>query len=168
MMHEVVFRRYRGVLEEAGELPDLVMVDGGKGQLGAALKALGELGLEYIPVAALAKKEEILFTREKSDGVALGTDSAGLRLVQRIRDEAHRFAQRYHHKLREKRFTGSVLEEAPGIGPKRRAALLKAFNSYEGVKAASVEELARVDGMTEKAAEALRQWLDREDISDAE
>jgi len=166
MMHEVVFRRYRGVLEEAGELPDLIMVDGGKGQLGAALKALGELGLEYLPVAALAKKEEILFTREKSDGVALGADSAGLRLVQRIRDEAHRFAQRYHHKLREKRFTGSVLEEAPGIGPKRRAALLKAFNSYEGVKAASVQELARVEGMTEKAAEALRQWLDREDVSD--
>jgi len=168
MMREVVFRRYRGILEEAGELPDLIMVDGGKGQLGAALKALGELGLEYLPVAALAKKEEILFTREKSDGVVLEADSAGLRLVQRIRDEAHRFAQRYHHKLREKRFTGSVLEEAPGIGPKRRAALLKTFNSYEGVKAASVEDLARVDGMTEKAAEALRQWLNREDVSDAE
>ncbi|MCK4483895.1 MAG: excinuclease ABC subunit C, partial [Candidatus Thorarchaeota archaeon] len=111
-----------------------------------------------------AKKDEILFTRDNSDGVALDFDSAGLHLVQRIRDEAHRFAQRYHHKLREKRFSGSILEEAPGIGPKRRVALLNAFGSYQSVEQATVDELARVEGMTEKAATALREWLDTEGL----
>jgi excinuclease ABC subunit C len=162
MMHEVVLRRYRGVLEEGGIIPDLIMVDGGKGQLSAALKALGELGLEYLPIAALAKKEEIIFTQDNMDGIALPQESGGLRLIQRIRDEAHRFAQRYHHILREKRFSGSILEEAPGIGPKRRAALLNAFGSYENVRSASIEELAKVDGMSQKTAEALKEWLDRE------
>lgn len=163
MMYEVVLRRYRGLLENAGVIPDLVMVDGGKGQLGAALKALGQLGLQYLPVAALAKKEEIIYTQDNMDGVVLQFESDGLRLIQRIRDEAHRFAQRYHHILREKRFTGSILEEAPGIGPKRRAALLTAFGSYEKVRSASVEELAKVDGMSQKTAEALRKWFDKEE-----
>ena len=162
MMQEVVFRRYRGVLEQGGSIPDLIMVDGGKGQLGAALKALGQLGLEYLPIAALAKKEEIIYTQDNSDGIMLMPESDGLRLIERIRDEAHRFAQRYHHKLREKRFTGSILEEVPGIGPKRRAALLKAFGSYEKVRSASVDELAKVEGMSQKTAEALREWLERE------
>jgi excinuclease ABC subunit C len=85
-------------------------------------------------------------------------------LIQRIRDEAHRFAKKYHDKLREKRFTGSILEEAPGIGPKRRTALLQALGSFENVMKASVEDLTAVDGMSEKAALALRGWLDREDV----
>jgi excinuclease ABC subunit C len=163
MMQEVVFRRYRGVLEQGASIPDLIMVDGGKGQLGAALKALGQLGLEYLPIAALAKKEEIIYTQDNSDGIMLMPESDGLRLIERIRDEAHRFAQRYHHKLREKRFTGSILEEVPGIGPKRRAALLKAFGSYEKVRTASIDELANVEGMSQKTAEALKQWLEKED-----
>jgi excinuclease ABC subunit C len=165
MMNEVVLRRYRGVLEEGGVIPDLIMVDGGKGQLSAALKALGQLGLEYLPIAALAKKEEIIFTQDNMDGISLPRESDGLRLIQRIRDEAHRFAQRYHHMLREKRFSGSILEEAPGIGPKRRAALLKAFGSYENVRSAAVEELARVDGMSRKTAEALKEWFDKEELT---
>jgi excinuclease ABC subunit C len=165
MMQEVVFRRYRGVLEQGGSIPDLIMVDGGKGQLGAALKALGQLGLEYLPIAALAKKEEIIYTQDNSDGIMLMPESDGLQLIERIRDEAHRFAQRYHHKLREKRFTGSILEEAPGIGPKRRSALLKAFGSYDKVRSASLDELANVEGMSQKTAEVLKQWLEKEESS---
>ena len=160
MMKEVVYRRYFGVLERKDVLPDLVLIDGGKGQLRMALEALQELGLDYVPVVALAKREETLFTRDNLEGIQLEIGSEGLHLVQRIRDEAHRFAQRYHHKLREKRFTGSILEEAPGIGPKRRAALLQAFGSFEKVNDATVEELAKVEGMSEKTAQALRDWLD--------
>ncbi len=160
MMEEVVYRRYQGVLARGDPLPDLILVDGGKGQLGSALKALKQHGLEYLNIAALAKREELLYTRDHQDGVALEISSPGLRLVQAIRDEAHRFAQKYHHKLREKRFSGSILEEAPGIGPKRRSALLSAFGSYEAVRKATVEELAEVEGMTLKSAEKLREWLD--------
>ncbi|MHA2359316.1 MAG: excinuclease ABC subunit UvrC [Candidatus Thorarchaeota archaeon] len=163
MMREVVYRRYYGVLERKDVLPDLILIDGGKGQLNVALDALTELGLDYVPVVAVAKREEILFMRNVPDGIELDLGSDGLHLIQRIRDEAHRFAQKYHHKLREKRFTGSILEEAPGIGPKRRSALLQALGSFEHVKKASVEELAAVDGMSEKAAIALRAWLDRDD-----
>ncbi len=165
MMREVVYRRYFGVLERRDVLPDLILVDGGKGQLKMALDALKELGLEYLPVAALAKKEEIMYTQEDSEGIHLELGSEGLHLVQRIRDEAHRFAQKYHHKLREKRFTGSILEEAPGIGPKRRAALLQTFGSFEKVKDATIEQLAQVDGMSEKAARILREWLDKDESS---
>ncbi|NHI88326.1 MAG: excinuclease ABC subunit UvrC [Candidatus Thorarchaeota archaeon] len=164
MMREVVYRRYFGVLERKDVLPDLILVDGGKGQLKMALEALEELGLDYVPVAALAKKEEKLYTRDNPDGINLDIHSEGLHLVQRIRDEAHRFAQRYHHKLREKRFTGSILEDAPGIGPKRRSALLQEFGSFDKVKDATVEQLAQVDGMSEKTARTLREWLDSEDL----
>jgi excinuclease ABC subunit C len=162
-MREVVYRRYYGVLERKDVLPDLILIDGGKGQLNVALDALSELGLDYVPVVAVAKREEILYTRDAPEGIELDLGSHGLHLIQNIRDEAHRFAQRYHHKLREKRFTGSILEEAPGIGPKRRSALLLALGSYDKVKKASVEEIAAVDGMSEKAAIALREWLDRDD-----
>jgi excinuclease ABC subunit C len=163
MMREVVYRRYRGIMERGDDYPDLILVDGGKGQLNVTLEALHDLGLDDLNVAALAKREETLYTRNLQEGILLDWGSAGLHLVQRIRDEAHRFAQRYHHKLREKRVTGSILEEAPGIGPKRRAALLRAFGSYDKVREASVEFLASVEGMSEKVAKDLREWLDKED-----
>ncbi|TFG08118.1 excinuclease ABC subunit UvrC [Candidatus Thorarchaeota archaeon] len=163
MMHEVVYRRYRGVLERGNRLPDLILIDGGKGQLNVALRALEELGIDYVPLVSIAKREEILFTKENLDGIALEFDSEGLHLVQQVRDEAHRFAQRYHHKLREKRFTGSILEEAPGIGPKRRAALLYALGSYDAVRKATLAELVAIDGMTEKSAKSLRAWIDTND-----
>ena len=118
------------------------------------------MGLEYVPLASVAKKEERIFTRTNSDGIILDFDSDALRLIQYIRDESHRFAQKYHHKLREKRFTGSILEDAPGIGPKRRKALLVAFGSFEGVQKATVEEISKVESMSVAAAEALRKWLD--------
>ena len=160
MMNEIIFRRYKGVLARGDALPDLILVDGGKGQLSSAHKALSQHGLEYLPLAALAKREEMLYTRDSKDGIELEISSPALRLVQSIRDEAHRFAQKYHHKLREKRFTGSILEEAPGIGPKRRQALLDSFGSFNAVKDATVEELREVEGMTQKSAAALRKWLD--------
>jgi excinuclease ABC subunit C len=162
MMKEVVYRRYYGVLERGHALPDLILIDGGKGQFNVAFEALKELGLEYVPLAAVAKREERIFTRNNMDGVVLDYGSDGLRLIQHIRDEAHRFAQKYHHKLREKRFTGSILEEAPGIGQKRRKALLDAFGSFEGVKKATVDQLAAIDGMSKKSAEGLRKWLEEE------
>ncbi len=163
MMREVVYRRYRGVLEQGLSLPDLILIDGGKGQLNIALDALKELGLEYLQVAAVAKKEERIFTRTNLDGVLLDYGSEGLHLIQNIRDEAHRFAQRYHHKLREKRFTGSILEVAPGIGPKRRKVLIDTFGSYDGVKNATIEELANVEGMSQSSAETLYSWLHLQD-----
>ena len=163
MMHEVIFRRYKGRLEEGKALPDLIIVDGGKGQLNVALKALKELGLDYLHVASITKQDEILFTRDRMDGISLVLGSDGLRLVQRVRDEAHRFAQKYHHKLREKRFSGSILEEAPGIGPKRRQALLQSLGSYDKVRQASVDDLAKVEGMSEASAKSLREWIDTKD-----
>ncbi|MGY5858470.1 MAG: helix-hairpin-helix domain-containing protein, partial [Candidatus Thorarchaeota archaeon] len=162
MMREVVYRRYYGVLERGHSLPDLILIDGGKGQFNVAMEALKELGIEYVPLASVAKREERIFTRNNMDGVVLDYGSDGLRLIQHIRDESHRFAQKYHHKLREKRFTGSVLEEAPGIGQKRRKALLDAFGSFDGVKVATVEELVKVEGMSGASAKALRKWLDEE------
>ncbi|TFG11428.1 excinuclease ABC subunit UvrC [Candidatus Thorarchaeota archaeon] len=163
MMYEVVYRRYRGVLEKGMPLPDLIIIDGGKGQLNVAQKALEELGLEYLNVAAIAKNKEILYTRNAPGGIFLPLDSDGLFLVQQVRDEAHRFAQRYHHKLRERRFSGSILEDAPGIGPKRRNTLLQYFGSYDKIRRASINELRQVEGMTEKAAASLRHWIDSED-----
>ncbi|TFG32958.1 excinuclease ABC subunit UvrC [Candidatus Thorarchaeota archaeon] len=162
MMREVVYRRYYGVLERGHTLPDLILIDGGKGQFNVALDALKELGLEYVPLAAVAKREERIFTRNNMDGVVLDYGSDGLSLIQHIRDEAHRFAQRYHHKLREKRFTGSILEDAPGIGQKRRKALIETFGSFEGVKNATIEEISAVEGMSKTSAEELRKWLDEE------
>ena len=160
MMKEVVYRRYHGVLERGHTLPDLILIDGGKGQFNVAFDALKQLGLEYVPLAAVAKREERIFTRHNMEGVVLDYGSDGLRLIQHIRDEAHRFAQKYHHKLREKRFSGSILEEAPGIGPKRRKALLETFGSFEGVKNSTIDQLASVEGMSKASAEGLRKWLD--------
>ncbi|MBD3407615.1 MAG: excinuclease ABC subunit UvrC [Candidatus Lokiarchaeota archaeon] len=163
MMREVVYRRYQGVLNRGHTLPDLILIDGGKGQLNVAIDALKSLGLEYLHVASLAKRDEILFMRGFPEGVELERDSPALRLVQRVRDESHRFAQKYHHKLREKRFSGSILEEVPGIGSKRRAALLKHFGSYDKVREASIDDILSVDGMTERSAQSLKDWIDKED-----
>ncbi|HLA78249.1 MAG TPA: excinuclease ABC subunit UvrC [Vicinamibacteria bacterium] len=141
-MREVVGRRYRRLLEEGKELPDLVLIDGGKGQLGAALQALEELGLGSQPVASLAKKEELIFLPGRPQPVALPHSSPVLQLVQRVRDEAHRFAIAFHRKARSERTLHSELDEIPGIGPARRRKLLSRFGSLRGVRGASLEELA--------------------------
>ncbi len=164
MMREVVRRRYRSVLEAGEALPDLIVIDGGKGQLSSALSALTSVGLDYLPVVSIAKREEILFTRDQPGGIVLPAESPALRLIQRVRDEAHRFAQRYYHTLRQRVLTGSILEDAPGIGPKRRAALLRKFGSLDAVCTASVEDLADTPGMTPAAARALREWLIQEGL----
>ncbi len=141
-------------------LPDLVIVDGGKGQLNAALEVLDEYGLrEAVPVVGLAKEREAIFVPGQPEPILLPRGSQGLFLVQRIRDEAHRFALQYHRRLREKRTLTSTLEEIPGIGPKRRQALLKHFGSLESIREATVEELMAVPGMTRRAAEQVKEYL---------
>ena len=116
-MHEVVLRRYRRLLEQGGPFPDLILIDGGKGQLTAAYAALRELGLERLVAVGIAKQEELLFTRDRAEGLALPHESAALRLIQRIRDEAHRFAVTFHRRARAKRDLRSALDDIPGIGP---------------------------------------------------
>jgi excinuclease ABC subunit C len=145
-MREVVGRRYRRLLEEGKELPDLVLIDGGKGQLGAALEALEELGLGDQPVASLAKQEELIFVAGRPEPIALPHTSPVLQLVQRIRDEAHRFAIGYHRVARRARTLHSELDDIPGVGPTTRRRLLQRFGSVRGVRGASEAELALVIG----------------------
>jgi excinuclease ABC subunit C len=138
-------------------LPDLLVIDGGKGQLNVALEVLDETNMrDVVPVVGLAKQEEEIFLPDRSEPVQLPRTSEGLYLIQRIRDEAHRFAITYHRRLRRKQTITSQLDGVPGIGPKRRSALLKHFGSIEAIRAASVEELAAVPSMTRKAAEQLK------------
>ena len=145
-MREVVGRRYKRLLEEGKELPDLVLIDGGKGQLGAAAEALDELGLGDQPVASLAKQEELIFLRGREGPISLPRASPVLQLVQRVRDEAHRFAVGFHRKARSMRTIRSELDDIPGIGPTRRRALLSRFGSVRGVRGASEVELAAAVG----------------------
>jgi excinuclease ABC subunit C len=145
-MREVVTRRYQRVLENGGPFPDLILIDGGKGQLSAAYEALESLGLGSLIAAGIAKKEELLFTRDQEQPIALREDSPALLLIRRIRDEAHRFAVTFHRASRTKRDLRSDLDAIAGIGPRRRKALLMAFGSVAGVRRATREELVRVVG----------------------
>jgi excinuclease ABC subunit C len=145
-MHEVVLRRYRKLLETGGPFPDLILIDGGKGQLSAAYAALEELGLANLVAVGIAKKEELLFTRDREEPIALATESPALLLIQRIRDEAHRFAVTFHRLSRTKRDFRSELDAIGGIGPRRRKSLLTAFGSLAGVRRATREELMKVVG----------------------
>jgi excinuclease ABC subunit C len=191
MMHEVITRRLRAHLdgdEKFVKLPDLIMIDGGKGQLAAALRARDELGLS-VPMVGLAKRHEILYLPERLTsenqvelqiegraralpyefkGVSedyrfqdfeLPLNSPGLMVLRKLRDEAHRFALSFHRKIRDKRMTGSAIEEIPGIGPRRRRLLLRTFGSVEGIRRATVEELAAVPTMTRKLAEQVNEYL---------
>ncbi len=152
-MHEVVQRRYRKVLEEGGPFPDLILIDGGKGQLSAAYDALEALGLANLVAVAMAKKEELLFTRDHDQPRALATNDPALLLLQRIRDEAHRFAVTFHRQRRNTRDMGSELDSVPGIGRRRRRALLTKFGSLAGVRRATREELSAEVGS--KVADAV-------------
>jgi excinuclease ABC subunit C len=141
-------------------LPNLIIIDGGKGQLNAALEVLDEFELrDAIPIVGLAKREEEIFMPGQSVPVILPRKSQGLYLVQRIRDEAHRFGVTYHRKLRGKSAIRSSLDDVDGIGPKRRRALLAKFGSLEAIRQASIEDLAAVPGMNKKAAEAVKESL---------
>src|SRR5207249_12212633 len=147
-IHEVVLRRYRKLLEQGGPFPDLVLIDGGQGQLTAAYAALEELGLANLVAVGIAKKEELIYTREHEDPIALAANDPALLLIQRIRDEAHRFAVTFHRHARTMRDLRSELDEVAGIGPRRRLALLTTFGSLAGVRRATREELAAVGGPT--------------------
>jgi excinuclease ABC subunit C len=176
MLAEVLTRRFKRLRDPPDEIgdgqngpadsrgswdriPDLVIVDGGKGQLSAALAVLEQLDLVAIPVVGLAKEREELFLPGRSDPVVLPRGSQSLFLVQRIRDEAHRFAITYHRKVRGKAGLRSVLDELPGVGPKRKRALLLAFGSVSAIKRATVDEIAAVPGMTRRTAQLVKQQL---------
>ncbi|PYQ11320.1 MAG: excinuclease ABC subunit C [Acidobacteria bacterium] len=143
---EVVGRRYTRQLKEGKELPDLVLIDGGKGQLRAAAEVLGRLDLVTLQVASIAKREEILYLQGRAGEIALEPTSSALHLVQRIRDEAHRFAVTYHRRLRSRRTFTSALLQVPGIGLSRARRLLATFGSVRGVLAASPEALEKQVG----------------------
>jgi excinuclease ABC subunit C len=152
-MHEVVQRRYRKLLEQGGPFPDLIVIDGGKGQLGAAYTALEELGLANLIAIGIAKKEELLYTRDSDDPIALAPNAPALLLIQQIRDEAHRFAVTFHRRARTMRDLSSELDYVPGVGSRRRRTLLTRFGSVAGVRRASREDLVAAVGA--KVADAV-------------
>jgi excinuclease ABC subunit C len=143
------------------KLPDLLLIDGGKGQLGIAIEVLDAFGLtERVPVAGLAKQFEEIFLPNAKDSIVINRRSPALYLVQRVRDEAHRFAITSHRNRRDKATMASRLEEIPGIGPKKRKALLKHFgNSIDAIKNASLEDLMKVSGINQALAESIRMSL---------
>jgi excinuclease ABC subunit C len=145
-MREVVGRRYQKIMEDGGPFPDLILIDGGQGQLSAAYEALEGIGLANLVAVGIAKKEEVIFLRDRPEPVVLAEHDPALLLIQRIRDEAHRFAVTFHRKARSMRDLRSELDAVPGIGPRRRRALLTAFGSLAGVRRATREELASVVG----------------------
>jgi excinuclease ABC subunit C len=162
MLGEVLKRRFRRAGDASGSwavMPDLVLIDGGKGQLGAALTAMREVGAEDIPAAALAKENEEIFIPQRSKPIVLPRSSPGLQLLQRLRDEAHRFALSYHQRVRKRETFASALDSIPGIGPKRRRALLRQFGSVKAIREASVEELATAKGMTRSMAQKIKESL---------
>jgi excinuclease ABC subunit C len=149
--------------ETWADLPDLLLIDGGIGQLNGALAVLSELGFDHLPIAGVVKgvnRDRFdLLLPGAADLIVLKRDSPALRLVQTIDEETDRFAKQYHRSLRSKSAIRSTLEDIPGIGPTRRRALLKAFGSLDGIRSATVEEIAAVPGMTRKAAEQLKGLL---------
>jgi len=165
MMQEVITRRFRRAIaddEKFNKLPDLMLIDGGKGQLGAAqaaMKAFASSNLSDIPMIALAKRIEEIFVPGKSGPIVLREDNPTLHMIQRLRDEAHRFAITYHRQLRQKSLSASVLDEIPNLGPKRKQALLQHFGSIEAIRAASLDGLLSVKGIPRSVAENIRKHL---------
>ena len=149
----------RPSVDSFGVIPDLVLIDGGKGQLSAALEVLLEMGLDDIPLASLAKENEELFVPHTPEPIILPRDSHALYLVQRIRDEAHRFAITYHRNLRSKNSLKSPIDNVSGIGPKRKRMLMRRFGTLKGIKEAAVDDLASVPGMTRSLAIRLKQTI---------
>jgi excinuclease ABC subunit C len=168
-MEEVLTRRFRKYLAERDEgarrgkrfayPPNLLLVDGGKGQLGVAVRVLEELGLEEISVAALAKRFEEVYVPDRPDPVRIPRDSEALYLLQQVRDEAHRFAITYHRQLRRKGMTRSVLDEVPGLGPTRRARLLRELGSVRKLRELSEDDLVALRWLPDRVGRALYQHL---------
>ena len=168
MMQEVLGRRFKRMnadktapdtKETWGILPDLVLVDGGKGQLHVAHTVMKEAGVEALPLASLAKENEEIYRPGHSEPIILPRNSPGLQLLQRVRDESHRFAVSYFTKVHKKKTFTSSLDGIPGIGPKRKRALLKQFGTVRGIKEASAEALATVPGMTPELVDKLKERL---------
>lgn len=164
-MAEVVGRRYARLLREGSKLPDLIVVDGGKGQLSAALAELNKLGLHSQPIVGLAKKNEEIFRPLSPYPIVLSHESGALRLLQRIRDEAHRIANGYHQLLMKKRVGESVLDDCPGMGEAKKLALLKHFGSIEKIKKAGIDDLREVPGIGQKLAENIVEFFRRPEPS---
>jgi len=165
MLEEVIRRRFKRGSESRSSwavMPDLVLIDGGKGQLGAVARAMREIGMESVPVAGLAKEREEIFVPGRAQPIVLPATSPGRRLLQRLRDEAHRFALGYHQRVRRKQAFGSVLDAVPGIGPGRKRVLLKRFGSVRAMQRASLDDLARVDGMSQSLAQKVKEYLGEE------
>ena len=165
MMQEVITRRFRRALaddEKFNKLPDLMLIDGGKGQLSAAqaaMKAFASSHLPDIPMIALAKRIEEIFVPGKLGPIVLREDNPTLHMIQRLRDEAHRFAVTYHRRLRQKSLSASVLDEIPNVGPRRKQALLQHFGSIEAIREASLDTLLSVKGIPRSVAESIRKHL---------
>ena len=165
MMQEVITRRFRRALaddEKFNKLPDLMLIDGGKGQLSAAqaaMKAFATSDLPDIPMIALAKRIEEIFVPGKSEPIVLREDNPTLHMIQRLRDEAHRFAVTYHRRIRQKSLSESVLDEIPNVGPRRKQALLQHFGSIEAIREASLDGLLSVKGIPRSVAENIRKHL---------
>ena len=168
MLQEVVKRRFkRSSLKDRDAstpntwaiLPDLVLIDGGKGQLKSVLAAMHEVGVGSVPTASLAKENEEIFVPQKREPIILPRSSSGLQLLQRLRDEAHRFALGYHQKIRKRQTFASALDTIPDIGPKRKRALLKQFGSVQAIREAPIEELATTRGMSKNLAQKVKEHL---------
>jgi len=165
MLQEVLRRRFKHLGMETATpdtwaiVPDLVLIDGGKGQLNAALSAMSEMGVTSVPVASLAKENEEIYLPRRTKSIVLPRRSPGLKLLQRLRDEAHRFALGYYHRVHRRELFASAFDGIPGIGPKRKRALLKRFGSVQAVREASLEEMAATNGMTEKLARKVKESL---------
>lgn len=158
-INQVVLRRFTGLIERGEPLPDLLLIDGGKGQLSSAVQALKEVGVETQPVLGIAKRLEEVFLPGNSTPIILPKTSASLRLLQMLRDEAHRFALKNHREQRGKRTLTSSLDSVPGVGPKRRNALLKLFGSVQRIRAASAQDIADVPGFSLQLAEDIKHHL---------
>jgi excinuclease ABC subunit C len=161
MLREMLRRRFKRIGDNGGSwgiTPNLVLIDGGRGQLNAALEVMAEMAPD-VPTASLAKGNEEVFAPWSPDPIVLPRQSAGLFLLQRLRDEAHRFAVSYHQKVRRLESIGSALDAVPGIGPSRKRALLRRFGSVRAVREAPVEDLAGVPGMNSGLARQVKGWL---------
>jgi excinuclease ABC subunit C len=162
MIQEVLRRRfhnYLGKKEKWAIVPDLILIDGGKGHLNAALQIMKEMNLDSLPIASIAKENEDIFIPAQVKPVDIPKNSMALHVLQRVRDESHRFALRYHQKLRSKKSVASVLDSIPGIGPKRKKALIQRFGSMQGIKEATKEDLLSIKGVTNKLAATIKEYL---------
>ena len=165
MLQEVLERRFKQVKNNNGKssqtwkiLPDLILIDGGKGQLNSAMEVLEKTGLQ-IPMIGLAKENEEIFLPGKKNPVILPKTSPGLQLLQQLRDEAHRFAISYFTRLHKRKTFTSALDSIPGIGPRRKSALIRQFGSVPRIREATVEELVAATGMTRNQAEKIKEYL---------